>query len=157
MKVLDLACALGHVFEGWFASEDDFVQQRQRALLSCPVCGAAEVEKKLSAPRLNLKSATPDSAVARGDAPEADTALQEHTVAPMSLQAAYLHMVRQWMADSEDVGRAFAQQARAMHLGDLPERAIRGQASAQEAQDLIDEGIPVLSLPVLDFAKHTLQ
>ena len=60
MKVLDLACANQHLFEGWFASEDDFVAQCARRLVECPVCGDAEVSKKLSAPRLNLGAGLPE-------------------------------------------------------------------------------------------------
>lgn len=56
MKVLDLQCAMGHTFEGWFAFEDDFVSQLARSLVQCPLCGDADVHKKLSAPRLNLST-----------------------------------------------------------------------------------------------------
>ncbi|RFO98288.1 hypothetical protein DIC66_06155 [Rhodoferax lacus] len=60
MKVLDLQCAQNHTFEGWFASEDDFVSQCARALVQCPLCGDASVHKKLSAPRLNLNTSRQD-------------------------------------------------------------------------------------------------
>lgn len=65
MKVLDLACQYGHGFEGWFGSEDDFQSQLARGLVQCPICDDAKITKKLSAPRLNLRSAkeaTPESA-----------------------------------------------------------------------------------------------
>lgn len=153
MKVLDLGCPQGHVFEAWFASEDDYLQQRASGLLACPMCGDLQVEKKLSAPRLNLSHASAqDSAPV---APEAASAAEAPT--PQAMQAAYMHVVRSLMAQTEDVGQRFAQEARAMHLGEAPERAIRGQSSAEERQALLDEGIQVLSLPVPDFAKHSLQ
>jgi hypothetical protein len=57
MKVLDLACAFGHSFEGWFGSEDDFQSQLARGLVQCPICDDAKITKKLSAPRLNLSGA----------------------------------------------------------------------------------------------------
>jgi len=62
MKVLDLACAHDHRFEGWFASEDDFVDQCGRGLVNCPVCADASITKRLSAPRLNLGAALPQEA-----------------------------------------------------------------------------------------------
>src|SRR3954471_14806768 len=69
MKVLDLRCAAGHAFEGWFASEDDYGSQRERGLLDCPVCGNAEVVRLPSAPRLNLSGArAPEPASANAPA-----------------------------------------------------------------------------------------
>ncbi|MEO0003115.1 MAG: hypothetical protein RLZZ22_807, partial [Pseudomonadota bacterium] len=59
MKVLDLQCAAGHGFEGWFGSEDDYAAQQARGLLSCPSCGSAEVRRLPSAPRLNLGAGRP--------------------------------------------------------------------------------------------------
>ncbi|MEY3992812.1 MAG: hypothetical protein RIS04_1575, partial [Pseudomonadota bacterium] len=89
MKVLDLQCSHGHVFEGWFASHEDYESQRERGLLTCPVCEDAQVNKMLSAPRLNLAQ-TP----------------------PQQMQAAMLKMVRHVMANTEDVGNRFAEEAR---------------------------------------------
>lgn len=154
MKVFDLGCAQGHVFEGWFASEDDYAQQRQRALLTCPMCGDGQVEKKLSAPRLNLRSAAHEPHAAPGSAPEP---AQAPDATEQQMHAAYLHVMREWMAKTEDVGQRFASEARAMHLGDVPERAIRGQASAQEAQELAEEGIQVLRIGIPESIKQTLQ
>ena len=156
MKVFDLGCAQGHVFEGWFASEEDFVQQRERALLVCPMCGDAQVEKKLSAPRLNLKSGGAESGIsASTDGESSPTSAPAPSEA--DVQAVYMHVVRALMAKTEDVGERFASEARAMHAGDTPERAIRGQATAQEAQALAEEGIEVMRLAVPDFAKQRLQ
>ena len=154
MKVLDLGCSQGHVFEAWFASEGDYVQQRASGLLACPMCGDLQVEKKLSAPRLNLSHAA-DTQAAKPTPVEGGSASDAPT--SQAMQAAYMHVVRSLMAQTEDVGQRFAQEARAMHLGEAPERAIRGQSSAEERQALLDEGIQVLSLPVPDFAKHSLQ
>jgi hypothetical protein len=129
MKVLDLQCRSEHVFEGWFASEEDFQSQLQRGLVQCPLCGDEQVHKRLSAPRLNL-GATPES-----PAPN-----------PQQL-AAWLQQARRMVAESEDVGSRFAEEARKIHAGDADERAIRGQATLQETVQLLDEGIAVLPLP----------
>ena len=149
MKVLDLQCAHQHVFEGWFASENDFLSQRERGLVECPVCANVAITKRLSAPRLNLTSA-------RGDAP----ALHETTpVAPpdTALQTAWLAAARNIMANTDDVGHQFAEEARKIHYGEIPERAIRGQASPQETESLIDEGIAVLPFLLPESLKGPLQ
>ncbi len=146
MKVLDLHCAEGHAFEGWFVSEDDFQSQLQRALLQCPLCGSAEVRKGLSAPRLNLRAKAPASPSAGIPSPVQQAA-----------QAAWLRLARKVMAETEDVGTRFAQEARRMHYGETEERAIRGQSSIQETMQLLDEGIAVLPLPLPEAAKETLQ
>ncbi len=152
MKVLNLQCEHQHSFEGWFASEDDFVQQLDRGLLTCPVCGSATVHKTLSAPRLNLKS----SRTREPQAPaKADATPVSHV--PAQLQAKWLQAVRTLMANTEDVGERFATEVRAMHYGDAEERAVRGQATPQQAIELIEEGIEVLPLPALDVFKEPLQ
>ncbi len=152
MKVLNLQCEHQHSFEGWFASEDDFVQQGERGLLTCPMCGSATVHKMLSAPRLNLKSARSNEPPASA---KPDAAAVSHV--PAALQAQWLQAVRTLMAKTEDVGERFATEVRAMHYGDAEERAVRGQATPQQAMELIEEGIEVLPLPALDVFKEPLQ
>ncbi|MFM7342867.1 MAG: DUF1178 family protein [Betaproteobacteria bacterium] len=149
MKVLDLRCANHHVFEGWFASEDDFQDQRTRGLVGCPVCGDAAIEKQLSAPRLNL-GAAPD--MAASPAPQVAAATGNAQV-----QALWLQAVRQIVEKTEDVGDRFADLARQMHYGEEPERGIRGRTSADEAAALIDEGISVLPLVLPEALKKPLQ
>lgn len=179
MKVLDLQCSQGHVFEGWFASEDDFQSQKQRDLVQCPLCNDHQVHKRLSAPRLNLGARPPALARSGHGAsqpahPDADggssgaaqgavtTAVVpfdqgEAAVLPQAIQAAWLRLARHIASNTEDVGAAFAQEARRIHHGEAPERGIRGQATAEEAMELLEEGVAVLPLPLPVSAKETLQ
>ena len=177
MKVLDLKCAGQHVFEGWFASEDDFQSQLGRGLVQCPMCGDAAISKQLSAPRLNLGATPPASPVANAPA-AADAAAPAGTssagrelvptgAAPalsaqdlqdmQAVQADWLKMVRHVMANTEDVGSHFAEVARQMHYGETDERSIRGQTSREEAVALLEEGISVMPLPIPDALKGPLQ
>ncbi len=147
MKVLDLKCTQQHVFEGWFASEDDFQSQRERGLVSCPLCGDASVDKQLSAPRLNLgASPAPVAPTASTPAPTAEAGLPA-VMADPHLQAAWMKVMREAVARTEDVGERFAEVARQMHYGETEERGIRGRTSAKEAVELLEEGITVLPLP----------
>lgn len=151
MKVLNLQCRHGHDFEGWFASLDDFESQRERGLLACPVCNDAEVSKMPSAPRLNLGASAPAE-------PAATRATQDVAqLQPQQLQAAWMKMVRHVMANTEDVGPKFAEEARKIHYGETEHRNIRGQASREETEALLDEGIEVLPLPVPAGLKEPLQ
>ena len=150
MKVLDLFCAHGHAFEGWFGSEDDFQGQLARGLVQCPMCGNAEIRKGLSAPRLNLH--TPSGAALTSSQATADS-----DMTPQAIQAAWLHVARQIMARTEDVGPRFASEARRMHYGEIEERAIGGQATPEQTAELLDEGIAVLNLPLPEAAKESLQ
>ncbi|MDD5334396.1 MAG: DUF1178 family protein [Rhodoferax sp.] len=149
MKVLDLQCRQRHVFEGWFASEDDFLQQRDGGLIECPVCGDATIAKKLSAPRLNL-AGTP------GESPAPSEQVAVAGV-EQSLQVAWMALARRIVAHTDDVGDRFAEEARKIHYGESKERGIRGQASSAEAQALIEEGISVLHLPLPEALKGQLQ
>jgi len=150
VKVLDLQCAHGHGFEGWFASEDEFQGQLARGLVECPLCATREVSKLPSAPRLNL-SARPEKA------PQPAQREEVVNLPDASLQAAWLKMVRQVMAETEDVGERFAEEARRMHYGEAEARGIRGQASPQETEALLEEGIGVLPLPIPKALKGPLQ
>lgn len=136
MKVFNLRCGNGHGFEGWFASEDDFLDQNGRGLIECPLCADRIVKRTPSAPRLNLSAA--------GE-PQEPTAT---TVSMPDLQAAWLHAVRQVMAHTEDVGERFADEARRIHYGESEQRGIRGQATPQQRAELHDEGIEVVALPL---------
>lgn len=152
MKVLDLQCSHQHRFEGWFGSEDDFCQQLDRGLLQCPVCGDASVVKRLSAPRLNLGNAREPDTQTRS-APEEKAA----TSGALSVQEAWLAMARRVVASTDDVGSGFAEEARRMHYGETDYRAIRGEATVDEALQLIDEGIDILPLPAAVVRKESLQ
>lgn len=162
MKVLGLQCAQQHSFEGWFGSEDDYTSQLERGLLSCPVCGNVHIQKMLSAPRLNLRTSresktsdVQDGATSPSNA-QAGVEPQRSALGP-SLQGQLLQALRQVVAATEDVGERFADQARAMHHGDMEQRNIRGRTTPEVAQELLDEGIDVLPLPSLPALKETLQ
>jgi hypothetical protein len=146
MKVLDLQCSQQHGFEGWFGSEEEFQDQLAGGLVECPLCGDSDVTKMLSAPRLNLGGG-------REPAPRQQVA----TAPDATVQAAWMKMVRHVMANTEDVGERFPEEARRMHYGETEERGIRGQASAEETRALADEGIGVLPLPIPKALKETLQ
>ena len=160
MKVLDLHCQHDHIFEGWFASEDDFQSQLASGLLTCPVCASRSIEKKLSAPRLNLGASepvasSPSSAQTATLAPSHNMDMAQ--ISPAQLQAAWMKAVKEVMAQTEDVGERFTEEARKIHYGEAEARGIRGQASREEAQALEEEGIHVLALPVPAALKGPVQ
>ena len=158
MKVLDLQCPQHHIFEGWFASEADFLAQCNRAPVQCPVCGDPSVTKMLSAPRLNLSGAKAPDATAVSDS-EVATMAPQAAVAPSwsALASAWAEVSRRLAADATDVGDQFAEQARKMHYGEVEVQPIRGQTSVAEARDLIEEGIDVLPLLLPEAMKGPLQ
>jgi hypothetical protein len=179
MKVLNLQCAGMHTFEGWFGSEEDYQSQRERGLVACPMCADTEVRKLPSAPRLNLGAAEPrQSKPVSQETPSAATGAvtpltnlpakptaetvasslaQVHPEAAEMVQEAWMKMVKHVIANTEDVGQNFAEEARKIHYGESEERNIRGQASVEETQDLLEEGIEVMPLPVPDALKGGLQ
>jgi hypothetical protein len=146
MKVLDLRCANGHGFEGWFGSEDDFLDQNGRGLVECPLCADHVITRLPSAPRLNLSGARePAPAPAKAEPAAAD------------LQAMWMQVVRHAIENTDDVGERFAEEARRIHYGETDARGIRGVASPQERQALHEEGIEVLSLPIPPALKGPVQ
>lgn len=140
MKVLNLRCANGHGFEGWFASDEDYMDQNGRGLVECPLCADKIIARLPSAPRLNLSGAreqVPAAAVAAPQAPQ-----------PADMQAAFMKAVREMMQRTEDVGERFPEEARRIHYGETAERGIRGKASPEEREALRDEGIETFALPI---------
>ena len=163
MIVFDLKCAgAGHVFEGWFASSEDFERQRAEGLLSCPICGDAAVEKAVMAPAVGAKSSQRSGAAApapivrdenMGSPDEGNIpgkAIPMHSgmdgQKAMQLMHALAQAQAEALAGSQWVGRRFADEARAMHYGEEDHRPIHGEVAPHEARSLIEEGVEVAPL-----------
>ncbi|WP_347268060.1 DUF1178 family protein [Paracoccus sp. (in: a-proteobacteria)] len=126
-----LRCDQGHEFDGWFRSSDGFEALRAAGQVACTHCGSTAVDKALMAPRL---------AHAAEDTPDLHS--------PRDPREAALEKLRRHVEENSDyVGLSFAAQARAMHEGEMPERAIHGEARLDEARQLLEEGVPVAPLP----------
>ena len=149
MKVFDLCCDQEHLFEGWFASGEEFDRQLEAALIECPVCASTDVRKLLSAPRLNLGSGPEASELSGKEA----VAMPNHE----SMRSMMLQIARHVAANSEDVGERFPEEARRIHYDEAPKRSIRGVASREEAAELKDEGIEVMPVPFANLLKNPLQ
>ncbi|MGH8745070.1 MAG: DUF1178 family protein [Burkholderiales bacterium] len=140
MIVFDLLCTEGHRFEGWFGSGLEFASQRKRGLLSCPKCGSANVERVPSATRINT-GAVPTKAPAP-QSPRQEPALAGRD--PFALaQILYSRLLDEILTKTEDVGADFSVEARRIHYDQAPVRPIRGEATEEEHDALLDEGIPV--------------
>jgi hypothetical protein len=123
-----LRCDRAHRFESWFGSSADFDRLHAAGMVSCAICGSAGVSKDLMAPAVSAPA--PSLAAAASPAEQALAELR-----------------RRIEATSEDVGRDFPQEARAIHEGDSPRRSIIGEATPAEARALADDGVPVARLP----------
>jgi hypothetical protein len=131
MITFDLRCgAGGHVFEAWFGSNEDYEAQRARGLVSCPICGAHDVDKAPMAPRVGAKG---------NQGPPAE--------AVKAALATLAEAQKRALDGSEHVGDRFPEEARAIHLGEAEARAIHGRASPADADSLREEGISIAPLP----------
>lgn len=151
MIIFELGCGNGHRFEGWFSSADDFARQSEHALVRCPVCEDSEIAIVPSARvRVNKNNEVRVSS-AREAAPvvsaENTTEPSAPAELPMQLPMGLVQKLRETIRNTENVGRRFPEEARKIHYDEVPPRAIRGQASPEEAQSLRDEGIEFASLP----------
>ena len=139
MKVYNLTCEHDHRFEGWFSSEEDFKAQSAAEKIACPLCESHAIRKLPSAPRLSLSGA------------------QESKADVEQVQKQVVEMIRKIVANTEDVGERFAEEARRIHYNEVPERAIRGVVTVKEFEALADEGIDVTPLPLPGSLKQPLQ
>ncbi|MFN3945419.1 MAG: DUF1178 family protein [Allosphingosinicella sp.] len=134
MIVFDLKCPSDHVFEAWFGSSGDYEAQKARGLVSCPICGAGEVDKAVMAPNVAPKGNA-------GGYFSSDPAEVKRMLATLAAEQ------KKVVDSSEYVGDRFADEARAIHLGDSAARSIYGRATRAQTESLLDEGIPVAPLP----------
>ena len=135
MIIFDLKCMpLGHVFEGWFGSSADYRDQLARGLVSCPLCGSGDVAKAVMAPAVGAKGN-------KSGPVSADASSVKRTLAALAAEQ------KKMLETSEHVGDRFAEEARAIHLGEADARAIHGRATAEQAESLAEDGIPVAPLP----------
>ncbi|MCY4261291.1 MAG: DUF1178 family protein [Rhodobacteraceae bacterium] len=134
-----LQCDNDHDYDSWFQSSEAFRQLKKAGMLSCPICGSSEVEKSMMAPQVAKRTKTGEK---KG---------RIDLAKPLTRLEAAVHELRQEIEkNSEDVGRQFAREARAIAKGDAPHRPIRGESHLKEARALIEEGIGVLPLPWSD-------
>ena len=131
MIVYNLRCRNAHEFEGWFRDSAAFDEQAQGGSLTCPVCDSRKVEKAIMAPAVS--GAKKD---AEGSADEAKKMRQ------------FMTGLRQYVQQNADyVGANFAEEARKIHYGEADHRHIYGEASVEEAKELLEEGVDVAPLP----------
>lgn len=146
LKVFDLACAAGHVFEGWFRSRDDYEKQTQAGWVECPVCGSTDIHKQLSAPRLNLRHGVGSKAPSVA-APDPKPSASDPAPSLDAMQAQLFNHIKQAIRNTDNVGADFAEEVRKIHDGQAPDRAIRGSATHEEYEALREDGIEVMPIP----------
>jgi hypothetical protein len=143
--VFDLRCRQAHIFEAWFGSSAAFEDQQARGLLVCPICGDDDIVKAVMAPNVAAKGNSRSVPALRADAPTPPA------LDPDTMKAA-LHALAQAQAQvlekSQWVGRAFADRARAMHVGETAATPIHGETTLAEAKALVEEGVPIAALPL---------
>ncbi|WP_064713722.1 DUF1178 family protein [Rhizobium bangladeshense] len=132
-----LTCDNAHEFEGWFSESADFDRQVASGFLTCPICHSAAVSKLLMAPSVSTARKKDERQTLAMDAMRRE-ALQKLKEAVAAVKA-----------NSEDVGTKFPEEARKIHYGEADARGIIGQATVDEAQALVDEGIEIAAIPVL--------
>ena len=134
MIQFSLKCTDGHKFDSWFQSSDAFEKLLGAGMVTCAICGTSSVEKSLMAPRVST----------------AGNKAEKPLTAPATpAEQKLADMRREVETNSEYVGLKFADEARAMHDGDTPNRSIYGEAKPEEAKKLIEDGVPVVPLPFM--------
>ena len=145
MIVFDLRCSGGHRFEGWFNSADDFAAQKKHKILECPTCGSTKIDRTPSAARLNFGAQAKPAPAPK--APEKTSAMEGKD--PFAIaQMLYSKMLDDLLTKTEDVGTKFPEKARDIFYKRDEARAIRGQATEKEHDELVSEGIPVARFPI---------
>ena len=154
-----LVCDNAHEFESWFPNSDAFDKQAKRGLVECPHCGSQKVSKALMAPSVSTSKRRARNTFIE-HMPQPATAVTPPVPVPpqpvalldeqqQKMRAAIRELHEKIAETTVDVGKSFSDEARKMHDGEKPQRAIRGEATFAEAKELWEDGIPVLPIPSL--------
>jgi len=156
MVIYDLVCANFHAFEGWFKDSDDYKSQQEAKLVSCPACDSDDVKLKPS--KLAIAGKKSNQSSARDISKEADAVIDEVSAAMhFNSTEEQVNMLREFVEKNfEDVGSKFSDEVRKMHYGESDHRGIRGHATAEEIEDLSEEGIDTYAIPVDSISKKKL-
>ena len=151
MILYNLICHKGHAFESWFPSSTAYDKQAKRGLVSCPSCGSAKVEKAIMAPRLARKDKSTSTSVAPVEeaAPTAPSPVAMLSPQEQEFRTKLKELRDHLTANADNVGKKFPEEARKMHYGEIERCSIYGEATAQDAKALHEEGIEFHPLPVL--------
>ena len=149
MILYNLICDRRHEFESWFPSSAAYDKQARRGLVSCPACGSAKVEKAIMAPRLARKDRSTFVAPAEEAAPAAPSPVAMLSPQEQEFRTKLKELRDHLTANADNVGKKFPEEARKMHYGETEHRSIYGEATAQDAKALHEEGIEFHPLPVL--------
>lgn len=149
MIVYDLTCDQEHEFESWFKNSSAYDSLRKTRKVSCPVCGSTKIRKAPMAPRIS-KSGVKD--LAAPQVPSVPSASEEATSDDMQdAMSKAVDAIKELQATIEktfdNVGDKFPEEARKIHYGEAEARGIYGEASAEEAQELIEEGVEIAAVP----------
>ena len=151
-----LICERKHEFESWFQNSAAFDKQAKRGLVACPACGSTKVEKALMAPRIgrsqprDIEASPPPVPAPLPETPSpAPSPVAMMSPQERELRTKLKELREHLTANAENVGRRFPDEARKMHYGEIEHRSIYGEASAEEAKDLYEEGIEFHPLPIL--------
>jgi len=140
-----LLCARGHEFHTWFQSSEAFDTQVKSGLVLCPLCQVTEVTKAIMAPAIAGRSEAERAKPSAQTQSQTQVALLDrHDLKSRAMIDAFRRRI---FAEADDVGTRFAEEARKIHNGLVPERPIYGQASIGDARALVEEGVPVLPVP----------
>lgn len=132
--IYDLKCENGHKFEGWFNDQRAWISQNSQKLVSCPVCNSSNVE------------IVPSSITIMGKDLRAASKLQEKELSPAKALQIFHHYIDK---NFEDVGNKFAEVALKIHYGEEEKRNIKGTTTQQEENNLKEEGVQFIKIPVL--------
>lgn len=133
MIIFDLKCDIGHKFEGWFKDSQAFAEQKERKLVSCPICNSSGID------------IIPSSVTIMGKDSREVNKVEKTELSP----AKAFHLLQQFIDKNfEDVGNEFAEIAIKIHHGEEEKRNIKGTTTPQEEESLKEEGVPFIKIPV---------
>ena len=130
----NLACECGKDFESWFSSSTEYDVLKKRKLVNCIYCNSTSVKKSIMSPNLPVKSQKKSKKIE----------LEKN------IKKQLLNFRRYIEKNCKNVGDNFPQEARNIHYDKKTSKGIYGKATQEEANELLEEGIEVGTIPWID-------
>ena len=134
----NLTCECGGMFESWFLSSSEFDILCKKKLIKCIYCESSLIKKSVMAPNLSSKS----NKITK------KTQIEKNIKKQLSDFRKYIEK------NCKNVGENFSREARSIHYGKKNSQGIYGKTTPEEASELIEEGIEVVTVPWIDKSEN---
>ena len=130
----ELKCECGKTFESWFSNSSEFDSLLKKKLVKCIYCESSKIKKSVMAPNLTSKS----------------NRISKKTKIEKNIKKELVNFRKYVEKNCKYVGENFSREARSIHYDKKKTKGIYGTVTAEEIDELNEEGIETTTIPWFD-------